>query len=56
LRATLQTSSASSLVVGPSIAGGLAAAVGAVLGLLVDAATFVISAVCLLLIRYREPP
>jgi MFS family permease len=54
--ATLQTSSASSLVVGPSIAGGLAAAVGAVLGLLVDAATFVISAVCLLLIRYREPP
>jgi MFS family permease len=54
--ATLQTSSASSLVVDPSIAGGLAAAVGAVLGLLVDAATFVISAVCLLLIRYREPP
>ncbi|WP_433281504.1 MFS transporter [Pseudonocardia xinjiangensis] len=54
--AALQTSSASSLVVGPSIAGGLAAAVGAVAGLLVDAATFVFSAVCLLLIRFREPP
>jgi MFS family permease len=53
--AALQTSSATSLVVGPSIAGGLAAAVGAVAGLLVDAATFVFSAVCLLLIRFREP-
>jgi MFS family permease len=54
--AALETSSASSLVVGPSIAGGLAAAVGAVLGVLLDAATFVFSAVCLLLIRYRESP
>ena len=54
--AALETSNASSLVVGPSIAGGLAAAVGAVLGVLVDAATFVFSAICLLLIRYRELP
>lgn len=42
-------------VAGPGIAGALAQVAGAVVGLLVDSATFLISAVCLLRIRSREP-
>lgn len=43
-------------IAGPGIAGLLAQLVGAAAGLLADAVTYVMSAVCLLLIERREPP
>ncbi|HEX5116824.1 MAG TPA: MFS transporter [Pseudonocardiaceae bacterium] len=43
-------------IAGPGIAGLLAQVVGAAAGLLADAATYVVSAVCLLVIERREPP
>ena len=53
--AIMQGSEAASQVAGPGIAGALAAAVGVVSGMMVDAASFLISALCLLSIRDREP-
>jgi len=52
----LQVSETASQVAGPSLAGLLAQAFGAVSALLVNAATFVVSTVCLLLIGVREAP
>ncbi len=53
--ALMQGSEAASQVVGPGVAGALAAAIGAVSGMMADAATFFISAVCLVSIRAKEP-
>ncbi|WP_127354846.1 MFS transporter [Actinacidiphila soli] len=53
--AKLQGSEAATQVVGPGAAGLIAQAFGAVGGLLADAATFVVSTVCLISIRSREP-
>jgi MFS family permease len=53
--ALMQGSEAASQVVGPGVAGALAAAVGAVSGMMVDAVSFLVSAVCLLSIRAKEP-
>ncbi len=52
--ARLQGSEAAAQVAGPGIAGVLAQTLGAVAGLLVNAVTFAISAVCLLRIRTPE--
>ncbi len=52
--AKLQGSEAAAQVAGPGIAGVLAQTLGAVAGLLVNAVTFAISAVCLLRIRTPE--
>ena len=57
--AFLYGSESAAQVAGPGLAGLLAGAVGAVAGLLVQAGTFVISAVCLLRVRRperRTPP
>lgn len=51
----LQGSRSATRVAGPGMAGLLAQFLGAVVGLLADAITFVVSAVCLLAIRTREP-
>ena len=51
----LQGSEAAANVAGPGVGGLLAQAFGAVTGLLADAVTFAVSAVCLLAIRTREP-
>lgn len=53
--AKLQGSEAATRVVGRGTAGLIAQAFGAVAGLLIDALTFAVSAVCLLMIRVREP-
>jgi MFS family permease len=53
--ARLQGSEAAAQISGRSLAGVLAQAFGAVSGLLVDAASFAVSAACLLAIRTREP-
>ncbi|MFC0602198.1 MFS transporter [Streptomyces palmae] len=53
--AKLQGSEAGTRVLGRGAAGLIAQAFGAVLGLLVDAVTFLISTVCLALLRVREP-
>jgi len=53
--ALMQGSEAASQVVGPGVAGALAAAVGAVSGMMLDAVSFLVSAVCLLSIRAIEP-
>ncbi|MEV4434837.1 MFS transporter [Streptomyces sp. NPDC049555] len=53
--AKLQGSEAATLVLGRGAAGLIADVVGAVTGLLVDALTFVVSTVCLLRLRVREP-
>lgn len=52
--ALLQGSESGAYVAGPSLAGVVAAAAGAVTGLLVNAATFVVSAACLLRIDAVE--
>lgn len=52
--AALQGSESAAQVAGPGVAGLVARAVGAVGGLVVDAATFLVSATCLLLVRARE--
>ncbi|GAA0365711.1 MFS transporter [Microbispora corallina] len=51
----LQGSESAAGVAGPGLAGILAQAFGAVSGVLADAASFVVSAVCLLCVRTREP-
>ncbi|MFD0786896.1 MFS transporter, partial [Micromonospora azadirachtae] len=53
--AKLQATQTASYVVGPSLAGLIAQAVGAVAALLLDALTFLVSAVCLARIRRKEP-
>ncbi|TYB99762.1 MFS transporter [Micromonospora sp. WP24] len=53
--AKLQSTQTASYVVGPSLAGLIAQAVGAVAALLLDALTFLVSAVCLARIRRTEP-
>jgi predicted MFS family arabinose efflux permease len=53
--ARLQASEAAAQVTGPGLGGLIAQTFGAVLGLLADAASFLVSAVCLLSIRAREP-
>jgi MFS family permease len=50
----LQSTEAAAAVVGPGLAGVIAQAAGAVFGLLLDAATFLISALCLWRIRVPE--
>lgn len=52
--AKLQGSESAALVVGPGIGGAIAQAFGAVLGLLADAVSFGVSAMCLLRMRIRE--
>jgi MFS family permease len=54
--AKLQGSEAATQVAGPGAAGLLAQAFGAVSGLVADAVTFVISALCLARIKVVEPP
>jgi MFS family permease len=51
----LATSSSLAEIGGPGLAGGLVQAIGAPLAILVDAISFVVSAISLLLIRSREP-
>ncbi|MER7891113.1 MFS transporter [Micromonospora sp. NPDC094482] len=53
--AKLQATQTASYVIGPGVAGGIAQAVGAVAALLLDALTFLVSAVCLARIRTVEP-
>lgn len=53
--AKLHGSEAAAQVAGPGAAGLIAQLFGAVAGLLADAASFLISAVCLLAMRHREP-
>ncbi|MEU8266911.1 MFS transporter [Sphaerisporangium sp. NPDC049002] len=54
--AKLQGGESAAQVVGPGVGGIVAQLFGAVTGLLVDAATFLISALCLLAMRTREAP
>jgi MFS family permease len=51
----LATSSSLAEIGGPGLAGGLVQAVGAPLAILVDAISFMVSAISLVLIRSREP-
>jgi MFS family permease len=53
--AKLHGSEAAAQVVGPGAGGLIAQLFGAVFGLLADAATFLVSTVCLLTMRHREP-
>jgi len=53
--AKLQGSGQAAVVAGSGLGGLLIQAFGAVSGMVADAVTFVVSAVCLLLIRAREP-
>jgi len=52
----LATSSSLAEIGGPGLAGALVQAIGAPLAILVDAISFVVSALSLVLIRHREPP
>jgi MFS family permease len=52
----LATSSSIAEIGGPGLAGGLVSAVNAPFAILVDAVSFVVSAISLLLIRTPEPP
>ncbi|HEV7710668.1 MAG TPA: MFS transporter [Asanoa sp.] len=54
--ARLQSTDAAAQVAGPGVAGVVTQLAGAVLGLLVDAVTFLVSALCLARIRTPEPP
>jgi predicted MFS family arabinose efflux permease len=54
--AKLQGSESATQVVGPGLGGIIAQAFGAVMGLLIDALSFLVSTVCLLRIRATEPP
>ncbi|WP_229070154.1 MFS transporter [Actinoplanes sp. DH11] len=53
--AKLHGSEAAAQVAGPGVGGLLAQLFGAVSGLFADAVTFLISAVCLIAVRHREP-
>ncbi len=53
--AKLHGSEAVAQVTGPGAGGLIAQLFGAVFGLLADAATFLVSTVCLLIMRHREP-
>jgi Na+/melibiose symporter-like transporter len=53
--AKLQSTEAAAQVAGPGLGGLIAQAFGAVVGLLADAASFLVSTLCLLSIRTREP-
>lgn len=53
--ARLQGTQAVAQVAGPGAGGLIAQALGAVTGLLADAISFLVSAVCLLAMRHREP-
>jgi len=53
--AKLQGSEAAAQVAGPGAGGLLTQGFGAVAGVLADAATFAVSAACLLTLRHREP-
>ena len=53
--AKLHGSEAAAQVAGPGAGGFIAQLFGAVFGLLADAATFLVSTVCLLTMRHREP-
>lgn len=53
--AKLQASKSAAQVGGPGLGGAVAQLLGAPVGLLLDAASFLVSAVCLLLIKEREP-
>jgi Major Facilitator Superfamily len=52
--ARLQASQSVAEVVGPGSGGGLVQLLGAPLTMLIDAASYLVSAVCLLLLRYRD--
>ncbi len=52
----LATSSSLAEIGGPGLGGGLVQAIGGPLAILVDAASFLVSAISLLLIRRPEPP
>jgi MFS family permease len=52
----LATSSSLAEIGGPGLAGGLVQAIGAPLAIFVDAVSFVVSAISLVLIGKREPP
>jgi MFS family permease len=52
----LATSSSLAEIGGPGLAGGLVQAIGAPLAILVDAVSFVVSGISLILIRDPEPP
>jgi MFS family permease len=52
----LATSSSLAEIGGPGLAGGLVQAIGAPLAIFVDAISFLVSAISLVLIRSREPP
>ncbi|MDH2424558.1 MFS transporter [Sphaerisporangium sp. TRM90804] len=54
--AKLQGSESAAQVAGPGAAGLAAQALGAVSGLLADAATFLVSALCLMAVKAREKP
>ncbi|MFI5529430.1 MFS transporter [Kitasatospora sp. NPDC051853] len=54
--ARMQGSEAFAQVAGPGLAGAITQALGVLGGLLADAATFVVSTVCLLSIRSKEAP
>ncbi|MEU8815100.1 MFS transporter [Actinoplanes sp. NPDC048796] len=54
--AKLQGSEAAAQVAGPGVGGLIAQVFGAVTGLLVDAVSFLVSIVCLVSLRHREPP
>jgi MFS family permease len=53
--AKLQGSGQAAVVTGSGVGGALIQAFGAVFGMVIDAFSFVVSTVCLLLIRNREP-
>jgi MFS family permease len=54
--AKLATSGSVTRIAGPGLGGGLVQALGAPLAILADALSFLVSAVCLMLIRAPEPP
>jgi MFS family permease len=54
--AKLQGNESAARIVGPGIGGAIAQAVGPVLGLLADAVSFGVSALCLLRMRVRDNP
>ena len=54
--AKLATSGSVTRIAGPGLAGGLVQVLGAPVAILADALSFLVSAVCLVLIRAPEPP
>ncbi|MCP2353452.1 putative MFS family arabinose efflux permease [Nonomuraea thailandensis] len=53
--AKLQGTNSGALILGPAIGGGIAQVAGAVIGLLIDGLSFIVSALCLSRIRVPEP-